>query len=374
MRRHFGKFSLFIDRRLLSRFDWGLFFLTIVIIGIGILNLYSAGYSVDCSGVIYKKQLCWVFVGVVGLFFGAFLNYSYFERYCYFFYFLSLFLLVLVLFQGRLVSGSARWLQLGQFNLQPSELVKVTLVMVLARWFQRKHYFGGLGLSSLVLPFVFVAVPFFLILLQPDLGTSLVLLLVLFSVFFFLKIKPSALFVLFGCGLCLLPLFWSLLKAYQKKRVLGFLSPELDPFGRSYQIIQSKIAIGSGKMFGKGFLKGTQAQLSFVPEKDTDFLFAVLCEEWGFVGAGFLIVLYFLLIVRLLYIVSEAKDDFGMILGFGLTALLFWQFIINLGMVLGLLPTVGIALPLFSYGGSSLITTMFLLGIIINIHIQKHIF
>ena len=171
-----------------------------------------------------------------------------------------------------------------------------------------------------------------------------------------------------------LPFSWNLLKDYQKDRVVGFLNPNTDPLGKGYQIIQSKIAIGSGRVWGKGFFKGTQTQLNFIPEKYTDFVFSAFCEEWGFMGAFVMLGLYLLLFVRFLYIVSRAKGSFAMILGYGITALFFWQFIINLGMTLGLLPTVGITLPLVSYGGSSLVVSMFSIGILINIHIQKYIF
>jgi len=371
----FNFLTLFtIDRRVLFRFDWLLFSLALLIGVIGIFNLYSAGSSFGASSFIFKKQIYWLPIGLFFLFLGSLLNYADIERYAYAFYLFSLFLLVLVLFEGRVVSGSRRWLSLGFFNFQPSELIKLSLIVVLAKCFQRKYHPKGYGLTSLVFPFFLVATPFFLIFLEPDLGTSLVLLLVFFSIVLFVKIRFTSLSLLVFCAICFLPFSWNLLKEYQKERVIGFLNPQIDPLGKGYQTIQSKIAIGSGRFLGKGFLKGTQTQLDFIPEKYTDFVFSAFCEEWGFLGAMILLSLYFLLFLRFLFIIANAKDSFAMILGYGILALFFCQFVINLGMVLGLLPTVGISLPLFSYGGSSLVVSMFSIGILINIHIQKYIF
>lgn len=366
--------SFLVDRRLLARFDWVLFFISLLIATLGILNIYSAGSSGDITGGLYKKQIYWLLVGVLLLFLGAFIKHSYLEQYGYAFYIISIFLLILVLFQGRAVSGSQRWIRLWGFNVQPSEIVKISLLLVLAKWFHRKSYPKGYGLISLFIPFVFVFFPFFLIFLQPDLGTALMLLVLFFSIALLVKVQLGFLLFLFFFSLGVLPFSWNLLKDYQKERVVGFLNPHVDPLGKGYQVIQSKIAIGSGKLFGKGFLKGTQTQLDFIPEKYTDFVFSVFCEEWGFLGAMVLLFLYCLLFVRFLSIASNARNSFGMILGYGITALFFWQFLINLGMVLGLLPTVGITLPLFSYGGSSLAISLFSIGILINIHIQRHIF
>lgn len=363
-----------IDRRFLLRFDWSLFFLTLAIITIGIFNVYSAGYSLGPEYMLYKKQIYWFLVGIFFLFIGAFLDYSYIEQYGYALYFLTLVLLAYVLFEGKLVAGSQRWISLGFINLQPSELSKLSLIMIMAKYFQRKYHAQGYTLIELIYPSLWVAAPFALIFLQPDLGTAFMLALIFFSIVLFVKIRFWSLFVTCCCFLGIIPFAWHMLKPYQKQRILGFLDPSLDPLGNGYQIIQSKIAIGSGQFWGKGYLKGTQAQLNFIPEKYTDFVFSVFCEEWGFLGAMIILFLYFLLFVRLAGIVSQARDSFGMILGFGVTALFLWQFIINLGMVLGLLPIVGIPLPLFSYGGSSLVISMFSLGVLINIHIKKHIF
>jgi rod shape determining protein RodA len=341
---------------------------------VGILNLYSASFSINSSGIIYKKQICWLFLGILLLFCGSFINYSYLERYAYVFYFFSIILLIIVIFSGELVGGSRRWLSLGVLKFQPSELSKITLILALAKHFKHRYYSDGFGFSSLFFSFLLLSLPFLLIFLQPDLSTALILFLVYVSMLIFLKMRLRFIFFLVLCLIVVMPLSWNLLKPYQKERVYVFLNPQSDPLGRGYQIIQSKITIGSGKFLGKGFRGGTQTQLNFIPEKYTDFIFSVFCEEWGFLGSLVLLFLYFLLFFRSLYIVINAKDSFGIILGYGIITLFFWQFIINLGMTLGLLPIMGVTLPLFSYGGSSLVTSLFLIGVLINIHIQKFIF
>lgn len=363
-----------VDRRVLARFDWMVFLSALAIALLGIVNLYSAGLSTDATSTLFERQSFWLLLGIVFLFGASFINLAYLERYAYVFYCLVLVLLVAVLVQGRLVSGSKRWIYFGFFNLQPSELVKIALVIVIAKYFQRKHQPQGFGVSALITPGFLVALPFLLVFLQPDLGTALTLLLIFLSVSLFVRIRLRLLSALVFFSICFLPFSWNLLKDYQKDRIIGFLNPHVDPLGKGYQIIQSKIAIGSGRLFGKGLLKGTQTQLDFIPEKYTDFVFSVFCEEWGLVGALILLSLYFLLFGRAITIVSQAKNSFAVLLGYGVVALFLWQIMINLGMVLGLLPTVGIPLPLFSYGGSSLVVSFFSLGLLINIHIQKHIF
>jgi rod shape determining protein RodA len=363
-----------IDRRVLARFDWVVFCCSLAIALLGIINLYSAGLSTDSTSLLFQRQAYWLFIGIIFLLAASFVNLAYFERYAYVFYLFALILLALVLIQGKLVSGSKRWLYLGFFNLQPSELAKISLAIVLAKYFQRKHQPQGFGLSALFVPSLLVVLPFLLVFLQPDLGTALTLLLIFLSIVLFVRIRLRLLSFFVFFSICLLPFSWNLLKDYQKDRIIGFLNPHMDPLGKGYQIIQSKIAIGSGRLFGKGLLKGTQTQLDFIPEKYTDFVFSVFCEEWGLLGALILLSLYFILLIRSITIISQARSSFSLLLGYGIVALFLWQIMINLGMVLGLLPTVGIPLPLFSYGGSSLVVSFFSLGILINIHIQKHIF
>jgi rod shape determining protein RodA len=213
-----------------------------------------------------------------------------------------------------------------------------------------------------------------LILKQPDLGTAIILLLVFFSILIFVKIRWSSLLTIGLAGAAAVPLLWGFLKEYQKRRILTFFNPDLDPLGAGYHLIQSKIAIGSGGIMGKGFMKGTQCKLGFLPEQQTDFIFSVLGEEWGLVGSLFVIGFYFILILWGLRIAVQAKDRFGAVLAFGVVAMLFWHVFINIGMVLGMMPVVGIPLPLVSYGGSFMISTLIGIGLLLNVSMRRFLF
>jgi rod shape determining protein RodA len=265
-------------------------------------------------------------------------------------------------------------LSLGPISFQPSELAKISILMMLAKFFTEKGGYGDYRLRDLWRPFVLIAIPCGLILKEPDLGTALVLAAVSFSVILFVKINWKSLVILILLALSVSPFVWFSLKPYQQKRILTFLRPETDPLGSGYHISQSKIAIGSGQFWGKGFLQGTQTRLHFLPEQHTDFAFSVLAEEWGFIGSCLVLVLYLLLILWGLAIAKNSKDNFGSILAVGIVAMIFWQVAINVGMVTGLLPVVGIPLLLFSYGGSSFITTMAAMGILMNISMRRFMF
>ena len=250
--------------------------------------------------------------------------------------------------------------------------MKLGLIVLLARLFHHRTNPGGLRLRELALPAAVTMVPVLLILSQPDLGTAGVFLFVFASMLLLAGPSPGTLGLLLLAGLGAVPILMSQLKPYQLKRITTFLNPELDPLGAGYHVIQSKIAIGSGGLTGRGYLHGTQNQLNFLPEQHTDFIFSVFAEEWGFVGAMILIGLYVLLLVRGLVVVNRAKERFGALLAFGVLANVFWQAAINLGMTTGLLPVVGITLPFFSYGGSSLVTLMVGLGLVINVNMRRH--
>lgn len=286
-------------------------------------------------------------------------------------YLLCISLLVGVLFFGKVVGGSRRWISLGFMTMQPSELMKIALIIILASVYATSITEEGLGFSKLIKPAVICLIPFMLIVKQPDLGTGLLLLLIAGSMTMFIKLERRVFFALMSLGVAAVPLLWFALKDYQKSRILTFLNPDRDPLGSGYHIIQSKIAIGSGMVYGKGFLKGTQNALSFLPEQHTDFIVSVLAEEWGFAGCSFLLLLYFLLLFWGLNIAYTCRSMFGSILAFGITAMIFWQIFINIGMVMGLMPVVGVPLPLISYGGSSVITNMVGLGILMNISMRK---
>lgn len=365
-----------LDRRLIQNFDWVLLLLLLLETGISILNLYSATYPIrDMGGTqIFLKQIYWFSIGFAVFFLATTFNYYALERLAYPFYFFSVSLLILVLFVGRVMSGAQRWLSLGPISLQPSELAKIAIVLVLAKFFSERGDTKEYRLRDLWQPIMLTAIPCFLILKEPDLGTSLFLVLISFSMILIAKVNWKSLAILAGVSGLAAPLIWFGLKEYQQKRVLSFLRPDMDPLGSGYHINQSKIAIGSGQFWGKGFLKGTQTRLHFLPEQHTDFAFSVLAEEWGLIGSMMLLMIYLFLILWGLNIAKNSKDRFGSMMAIGIVAIVFWQVAINVGMVTGLLPVVGIPLLLFSYGGSSLITTMAAMGILMNISMRRFMF
>ncbi len=361
------------DRRLLQNIDWVMLAAVLVVAILGLVNLYSASYLTKSVGTsVFIKQIYYYLMGFGIIFCIILVDYKTLIAWNYPIYAAMIILLLAALILGAEVAGTQRWLNLGFFRLQPSEPAKLMLVITLASYYFRKDTGKGFTLKELAVPITLTAVPFLLILKQPDLGTALLLAFIFVSITLFVKLKWSTLAVLAGTGLAAIPLAWHFfLKPYQRQRVLTFLDPEKDPLGASYHITQSKIAVGSGLKFGKGYLHGTQAQLDFLPERHTDFAFSVWAEEWGFVGSLVLLACYFFIILWGLNIALAARDKFGMLLAFGIVSLIFWQAFINLAMVLGLLPVVGMPLPMFSYGGSSLITTLAGIGLLINIRMRR---
>ena len=364
------------DRRLLHNFDWILLLLLILIGTISVLNLYSATYPIKDAGgsQIYVKQIYWFLIGFAVLLVMTTFDYHVLERLAYPAYFFSLFLLILVLVVGDKSSGSQRWLSLSGISFQPSELSKIALVIILAKFFNEHEEYHEFRLRDLWQPFLFMALPFILIIKEPDLGTALILIIVSFSIILFAKVNWKSLLVLIMTSLSSAPFIWSTLKEYQQKRILTFLRPDMDPLGAGYHINQSKIAIGSGLFWGKGFLKGTQTRLHFLPEQHTDFAFSVLAEEWGFAGSVFLLLLFFFLILWGINIAKTSKDKFGSTIALGIVAIIFWQLVINVSMTTGLLPVVGIPLVMFSYGGSSIVSTMAGMGLLMNISMRRFMF
>lgn len=364
------------DRRLVQNFDWLLLALILLIVAIGIVNLYSAGYNRTPEGAtpVYVKQIYWLAVGLAVMFFTLLYDYRHYEKVAYPFFILTVVLLLGVMAAGKMVSGSKRWLVLGPITFQPSEFAKLAIILVLARYFHRRPQTAPLTLRDLLAPLVLVLVPALIIVKQPDLGSGLLVLAVAGALILFAGVHWRTLLI-GGLGVVLAaPAAWPFLKDYQKQRLFTYLDPEMDPLGAGYHIIQSKIAVGSGQFWGKGFLQGTQSQLYFLPEQHTDFVFSVFAEEWGFVGSAFILLLYAGLILWGLQIARTCKDRFGQFLAVGVTALFFWQVFTNICMVTGLLPVVGIPLPLLSYGGSSLVTTMLALGILLNIRMRRFVY
>lgn len=364
------------DRRLIQNFDWFLLLLLVLLAGISILNIYSATSAVRVTGnsQILIKQIYWYLIGFSAFFLMTTFNYHLLERLAYPAYFLAVALLVLVLIIGKISSGSQRWISFGFFAFQPSEIAKLALVLALARFFSEREGHGGYRLRDLWQPLLMTLIPCALIIRQPDLGTAVLIVFIAASVILFIRIRLRSLLVLIGSVMALAPFVWFALKDYQQRRILTFLDPESDPLGSGYHINQSKIAIGSGLLWGKGFLKGTQTRLDFLPEQHTDFAFSVWAEEWGFAGSLFLLTIYFMLLIWGLNIAKNSKDRFGSLMAIGFVAMIFWQVFINVGMVTGLLPVVGIPLVLFSYGGSSLVTTLCAMGLLMSISMRRFMF
>ena len=361
------------DRRLLQYFDWGLLGLAVLTGGCGLLVLYSAVTAETPAPqmIIFYKQLIWFSTALIAMVVCFSFNYKLLDRWGQIIYIACILLLVWVLLFGKAAGGSRRWLALGPISIQPSELAKVAVMIVLARYYSKDAHTGGFTLRELLRPALLTFIPFILILEQPDLGTAGMLLLIAASMTVFVKIERRSFITLLVSSAAVVPLVWFFLKDYQKRRILVFLDPDLDPLGAGYHIIQSKIAIGSGLIAGKGFLQGTQNALSFLPEEHTDFIFSVLAEEWGFVGSVFVILLFLLLILWGLNIAQGCREPFGTILVVGVTSMFFWQVIINISMTMGLMPVVGVPLPFVSYGGSSVLTTAIGIGLLMNVSMRR---
>ncbi len=364
------------DRRLIENFDWGLVGLTVLLGSMGLVILYSAETAGASAAhqILFWRQVIWFCIGLTVLIIACLFSYKNLNRWGFEIYLLSIILLICVLMFGKLVAGSRRWLLIGPLTIQPSELVKIAVVVILAQYYSKRAKIHGFSIRELLTPMATVIIPCVLIFKQPDLGTAMVIVLIAASVTAYVKIEKRSLFLITGaCGLIAVLGWFFLLKEYQQQRILTFLDPDRDPFGAGYHIIQSKIAIGSGMIFGKGFLKGTQNILSFLPEQHTDFILSVLAEEWGFLGTIFVLFIYLLIIAWGLNTAHRCRDPFGKILAVGITAMIFCQVFVNAGMVMGLMPVVGVPLPLISYGGSSVVTTLLGIGFLLNIGMRKYI-
>jgi rod shape determining protein RodA len=369
--------SGFSARRLLDaprdQFDWALFLVTAGLAVIGVVNLYSATSVVRASlSDLYVQQVYWLVAGGILAALAAAIDYRHIERYGYAIYGFGVVLLLLVFVLGRDIRGSSRWIQIGSFSLQPSEFMKLFLIVALAKYLHNDPKSEGRTLRDLVVPAAIAALPVALVLRQPDLGTALILLLIFASIALMMRIQWRSLAWL-GAFLGISgPLVWTyLLKPYQKQRILSFLSPEENILGANWHAHHARVAIGSGRILGEGFMRGTQNQFLFLPDQYTDFPFPVFAEDWGFVGCLVLVGLYAFLVLWGIRIAQSSRDRFGAVLAVGVSALLFWHVFFNLGMVTGMLPVVGVTLPLFSYGGSSVMTVMIGLGLLMNVSVRR---
>jgi rod shape determining protein RodA len=351
-------------------------FFSLVIAAVGILTIYSSTSQREDRlwQDFYRRQALWVLLGLTVFFLVCRLNYRLFVDLGYFFYLATLTLLFLVFLLGVTRLGAQRWLHLVWFNFQPSEFAKLATIIFLARYFSKKSAYD-ISLSSssfgmlrgVIIPFIFVAIPAALIVQQPDLGSGLMLLFMFIAMLYLTPVRQKYLFIFLLILAICVPFSWCFLRDYQRERLSVFLNPNADPLGAGYTVIQSKIAIGSGWLWGKGWLSGTQSQLRFLPESHTDFIFATFAEEWGFLGCCVLLSLYLLLVRQGILIAQRTNDLFGKLLAYGITFMLGIQIFINIAMNLGIAPVVGLPLPLMSYGGSSVVITFAALGILANI-------
>ena len=360
-------------KRFLRRIDFVLLSASLAIIIYSLIVISSATH-VNTPG----EERYW-FVERQGMFAAVnfviailFLNFDYrgLQQYGKQLYIFNLLMLAAVMFFGHAALGAQRWIQIGPISLQPSEFSKLIMIVCMASILEDK--IGQINSFQDLLPVAaYIGVPFLLVLKQPDLGTSLVFMAIFLGMIIVCGIRWRILIGLCVAGIASMPLIWQFLKDYQKMRIMVFLDPNVDPLGSGYHIIQSKIAIGSGMIFGKGLFEGTQSQLNFLPENHTDFIFAVVGEELGFVGAVILLLLYLVIFLRGLSIAKNASDVFGRLLAVGITSMLAFHVLVNVGMTTGIMPVTGIPLPLMSYGVSALTTDILAIAILMNIHMRK---
>lgn len=358
-------------REFLRRFDYILVFATLVIVALGAVLVASATQADPLASRDVYKQLTWILFGLTAAVTVAVLHYQRVRAFAVPIYFVNVFLLGLVSYAGYSAQGAQRWIQIGSFNLQPSEFAKIALIVTFAAYLGERK--GNVHSSNVLASFVHLSLPMGLILLQPDLGTAMVLLAIWLGMLLVsgAKIQHLLVIIVVIALVFFLALNFHFLKDYQVRRLLVFLNPDLDPAGAGYNLLQSKIAIGSGRMEGKGLFSGTQGRLNFIPSHHTDFIFAVVGEELGFLGGSLLLALYFILISRAIRIASTAKDMFGALVAAGISVMLLFQVLVNVGMTMGIMPITGIPLPLVSYGGSSLLANMIGMGLLFSISVRR---
>jgi rod shape determining protein RodA len=365
-----------MDRRLFTHMNWALFGCMLLLFFAGVGNLYSASGMRLEDGItvssFYQRQMIWGLFGLAVMLPCMAVDYRQLRNFAWPLFLFTVILLAAVPFLGITVNGAKRWLNIGMFNFQPSETAKLSVLILGARILSRDG--RPLGWIDFFKVLCVGVIPAAFILLQPDLGTTLNLLLLLGGMVLFHGLKPIVMKCCLAALPCLLPLLWFFMKDYQRRRVEVFLDPSLDPKGAGYHIMQSQIAIGSGQTWGKGFLEGSQSQLRFLPEKHSDFALAVYGEEWGFVGCIALLTLFCVFLLTVFNTVNEAKDRFGSTLAAGVFFYFFWQILINMGMVMGLVPVVGIPLPFISYGGSATLVNFALVGIVLNVSMRRFMF
>ncbi len=373
---------MYLNKKLFRNLNLYIPITIILLIVIGLFAISSAVEinRVDSSGIVYlKTQIIAAILGIILAIFIQFFDYRIFKEYYQLIFGSTIIILIMTLFFGSNISGGRRSIDLGFINFQPSEITKIVFILVLATILDQNKDFDDL--KELIIPFIYFLIPFSLIILENDLGTALVLLAIFIIMLFVAGVNRKFLYVIFGGGFLSVVLVITshlffgtplpFLKDYQLNRLIAFINPNIDPQGIGYNIIQSKIALGSGQFTGKGLFGGTQNQLNFLPEKHTDFIFSVIGEEFGFIGAFVVIVLFFILIWQLFNIAVQAKDNYGRLVVSGIIAMFFFHIVENIGMTMGLMPITGIPLPFISYGGTSMVTSIIAIGIALNINIRK---
>ncbi len=358
--------------RVREHFDWTLFISVSLLAVVGVINLYSATSVARGHGDDYIQQIYWLVGGGILATVVAAIDYRHYERLGYALYGAGVILLLLVFILGREIRGSSRWIYIGSYSFQPSEFMKLFLVIALAKYLHDDPKSEGRTLRGLLVPAIITAVPVALVMLQPDLGTGLILLLVFVSICALTNIQTRSLVGLGVVGAILAPVFWGYgLRGYQNERINAWLNPNENVLTYNWDPHHARIAVGNGGWLGQGFMKGSQNQFNFLHEQHSDFPFPVFAEEWGLVGSVGLVALYGLLVLWCLRVASSAKDRFGAVLAVGVGSIIFWHAVFNLGMVTGLLPVVGVTLPLFSYGGSSVMTVLIGVGLVMNVSMRR---
>ncbi len=361
------------SRRILKNMDWWIVAAVVLLMLCGLGLIKSATHSFSSTTGEYwhvQKQSIFMAVGIAMVAVSMHFDYRVLKKFAAGLYIFNAALLLFVMFFGHTQLGAQRWIQIGSLTFQPSEFAKVILIICLAAFMEKRIEWLE-SLKDYAVVFLYIFIPFILVMKQPDLGTALTFMAILIGMVFVSGFKFKWFFSLGVTFVFMLPLLWNFLHDYQKNRIRVFLNPELEPFGSGYHVIQSKIAIGSGGFFGKGWLAGTQSQLNFLPENHTDFIFAVACEEFGFIGAALIIMLYLIIIWRGIVIAINAADDFGTLLAVGIVSMFMFHVMVNIGMTAGIMPVTGVPLPFLSYGVSSLITNLILTALLLNIRLHE---
>jgi rod shape determining protein RodA len=349
--------------------------IALLLIALNVISLACIYSSLHQGGVFVGsdtllRQMIWIALSWLCLLLFSFINYRVYYNLSYIIYSFNILLLLGVSLFGKTVMGAQRWISIFGFTFQPSELSKIAIIIILAKFFSSKKESGFI--KDFLLPLGLVGLNALIIFTQPDLGTALVLIFLFVSIGLFSKVNKFYFIGFVILGIVLTPFALGALKDYQRQRLTVFINPDVDPLGAGYTIIQSKIAIGSGQVLGKGFLAGTQNQFNFLPERHTDFIFTILTEEWGFLGAIFLLMLYWLILMKIIQKIGDSSDDFVYFFTLGISVLFFFHIFINIGMTLGILPVVGLPLIFLSYGGTNMLINYILLGIFLNICRNNH--